>query len=201
VRSSSVLIADVGQNPDLIEQSLAVLQAGLGEGFIMKERFLEYAVPRTWKPFRGALVALDENTHAVLGALTIEIVDAKALTASFLDSYELVRKDIDEARLHGGNTGLIKSIAVSQAHHGRGIATQLIAVGINELARHGAERFYSLAWESRQSGCHLCGVLASLGFREVRRIERFWYRDSLATGYACLMCGNPCECAVRVMVK
>ena len=45
------------------------------------------------------------------------------------------------------------------------------------------------------------GPLTAVGFRASRRIERFWYQDSLAHGYACPACGNPCECAVRVMVR
>ncbi|HLY32873.1 MAG TPA: GNAT family N-acetyltransferase [Ktedonobacterales bacterium] len=199
--NSDVPIAVVGQNPALIEHSLAVLQAGLGQGFITKQYFLRYVAPQPRKPFRRALVALDEATTSVLGVLTIEIVGAKALRASFLDSYELARADANIRLLRPGKTGLIKSIAVSPAHQGRGVATQLIAHGMKELANQGAEHLYSLAWVSGQSGCHLCGVLTALGFREIREIERFWYQDSLANGYTCLVCGHPCECAVRVMIQ
>lgn len=198
---SNVSIAAIGQNAGSVEQAMAVMQAGLGAEFITRDGFLRYAAPPTRGPFRQALVALDDATQRVLGVLTIEIVGAQALRASFLDSYDLVRGDEDVRLLRPARTGLIKSIVVDPAYQGRGIATQLIRHGVQALAERGAEHCYSLAWESKQYGCHLCSVLTALGFRTVWRIERFWYQDSLAQGYSCVLCGRPCTCAVHVMVR
>lgn len=186
------------------EQALATLRDGLGAGFITREGLLRYAAPDTrepFEPFRGALAATDDATGAVIGALTIEIVDAESFRASFLHSYDLARANETITRLASEPTGLIKSIAVAPSARGRGVATSLIGAGMRALAERGARRYYSLAWVSPQRGCGLCGVLAALGYRSVRRIERFWYRDSLASGYRCPACGQPCECAVEVMVR
>lgn len=185
----------------VFEQALATLRDGLGAGFITRESLRRYVTPDAREPFRGALVATDDATGAVIGAVTVEIVSADGLRASFLHNYDLVRDDERIARLASEPTGLIKSIAVAPSARGRGVATSLIDAGMRSLAEHGARRYYSLAWVSRQRGCGLCGVLAALGFRGARRIERFWYRDSLADGYHCPACGQPCECAVEVMVR
>ncbi|MEO7002382.1 MAG: GNAT family N-acetyltransferase [Ktedonobacterales bacterium] len=196
-----IAIAAVEDNPARIGQSLAVLQAGLGQGFISREQLLTYAAPQTGIPFRGALVAIEPATGSVIGVLTIEIVGAEALQASFLGSYDLVCADVAIRLLRPDSTGLIKSISVSPAYRGRGVASQLIERGLAELAAHGAEHTYSLAWTSKRDGCPLCGVLTAAGFRAVRRIERFWYNDSIANGYICPADDNPCECAVQVMLR
>ncbi|HUY76175.1 MAG TPA: GNAT family N-acetyltransferase [Ktedonobacterales bacterium] len=199
--ASNVSIAVVGPNPAHIEQALSVLQEGLGDEFITREHVMRYGAPPTRRPFRRALVALDDATQSVLGVLLIEIVGATALRASFLHSYDLVRHEADIQLFRPGRTGHIASIVVAPANQGRGIATQLVRHGVQELTDHGAEHCYSLAWTSEQHGCHLCGVLTSVGFRSVRCIERFWYQDSLIHGYSCVLCGRPCTCAVHVMVR
>lgn len=196
-----ISIDPVGDTPARIAQSLAVLQAGLGDGFISREQLLAYSEPEKAIPFRNALAAIENATGNVIGVLTIEIVGAEALQASFLDSFALTRSDAAIRQLRPDHTGLIKSIAVSPAHRGRGVAGSLIERGLAELAAHGAEHIYSLAWTSKRDGCLLCGVLMSAGFRAVQRIERFWYNDSIASGYICPADGNPCECAVQVMIR
>ena len=193
--------SDAARFEQVFEQALAALRDGLGAGFITGEGLRRYVTPDAREPFRGALVATDDATGAVIGALMVEIVDAEGFRASFLHSYDLARADEAIVRLASEPTGLIKSIAVAPAARGRGVATSLISAGMRALAERGARRYYSLAWVSRQRGYGLCGVLTALGFRGARRIERFWYRDSLASGYRCPACGQPCECTVEVMVR
>lgn len=201
MNTPNITLDVVGATPERIEQALAVLHAGLGRGFISQDQLLTYAAPRAASPFRQALAASDGATGRVIGVLMFEIVEAVALRASFLDSYEQVRADASLRLLRAGHAGLIKSIAVSPAYQGRGIASALMARSLSELASHGAERAYSLAWASKEHGCQLCGVLAAAGFRVARRIERFWYEDSVINAYSCPVCGNPCECAAQVMVR
>ncbi len=198
---SAISVVALERDSARIEEALTVLQAGLGDEYITRAEFLRYVAPEPGSPFRQALMAVDDASQDVVGALLIEIVDADALRASFLGSYAMVRDDSAIGPLRPGRTGLIKSIVVAPEHQGRGIATRLIGHGVRTLTERGAEHCYSLAWESRQNGCHLCGVLTALGFRAVRRIERFWYQDSLTQGYACVLCGRPCTCAVRVMIR
>lgn len=199
--ASPFTIGPVGSDGKRVAQALAVLREGLGHDFITDVRFRWYAeAPGDAERFRAALAATDEATGGVIGALTIEIVDALAISESFLDHDALVRDDVELRLLQPGATGLIKSIAVAADAQGRGVATALIAQGIRALAERGASHFYSLAWVSDERGCALCGPLLALGFRPARRIERFWYDDSLAKGYRCPSCGNPCQCAAQVMV-
>lgn len=197
----NISIGVVGDDPAHLEQALAVLHGGLGLGFIRQEELLTYTVPKTAQPYRGALAAREGATGRVIGVLMLGIVDEAALRASFLDSYEQMRADAATASLRPGHSGLIKSIVVSPAYQGRGIASALIARGLADLTAHGAEHTYSLAWESNEYGCQLCGVLTAAGFHTVRRIERFWYNDSIVNAYMCPVCGNPCTCAVRVMIR
>lgn len=196
-----ISIGAVGEDVVRIDQSLAVLREGLGRGFITTERFRQYAASRVGNPFRSALAATDNATGRVVGVLTIEIVDAKAIRESFLEHYERFKTNADIRLLQFETTGLIKSIAVSPALRGSGVATALIKHGMHDLAEHGANHYYSLAWVSKQQGCALGGVLRALGFRRAQHIERFWYHDSLANGYRCPSCGNPCECSVDVMIR
>lgn len=203
--ASPIAIGNVGENTARIEQSLAVLWEGLGQGYISDERLRWYAAPsgeaHGKASFRSALAATDTASGQVIGVLTSEIVDASALRASFLQHENLLQQDADMRLLQPGATGLIKSIAVAPASQGRGVATGLITRALRDLAEHGAAHSYSLAWSSKQRGCALCGVLTALGFRSVRRIERFWYSDSLANGYLCPACGNPCDCSAQVMIR
>jgi ribosomal protein S18 acetylase RimI-like enzyme len=147
------------------------------------------------------LAATDSATGSVIGVLLVEIVGARAIRESFLQHYALVSQDADIRLLQPEATGLVKSIAVSASSRGRGVATALIAQGMRELAAHGANHCYSLAWTSKQQGCALCGILTALGFRRVRQIERFWYHDSIANGYLCPSCGHPCVCSAQVMIR
>lgn len=194
------IIAPVSDDPWRVAQALAMLRDALGQAFITDERFAWYAATGGDSPYRAALAATDATTGAVVGALTVEIVDAAALRASFMDSYTLARAHAEVRALQPGRTGLIKSIAVAPEQRGRGVARALIARGLAGLAAHGAERSYSLAWESARDGCLLCGTLAAAGFARVTRLERFWYQDSVAQGYVCPACGHPCVCAAWVIV-
>lgn len=199
-----VAIAAVGREPARVAAALAILRAALGQGYISDAGFLRYAAPRApraSRPYRAALAALDEASGEVVGALTVEIVARRALRASFMDSYDAARATPEIASLQPGRAGLIKSIAVTPASRGRGVATALIMRGLRDLEAHGAERCYSLAWESGRDGCLLCGALTSAGFREVARLERFWYQDSVTHDYICPACGHPCVCAARVMLR
>jgi N-acetylglutamate synthase-like GNAT family acetyltransferase len=196
-----ISIGVIGDDGVRIDQALAVLREGLGQGYITNEQFRRYAGRHGERAFRSVLTATDNGTGRVIGVLTIEIVDARAIGESLLDHYEHVRMTAEIRRLQSGSTGLIKSIAVSTAYRGRGVATALIARGIQDLAEHGANHIYSLAWMSQEHGCALCRVLSALGFRSVWRIERFWHHDSLVNGYHCPACGNPCECSAHVMIR
>ncbi|HEX2347636.1 MAG TPA: GNAT family N-acetyltransferase [Ktedonobacterales bacterium] len=192
-----------------IAQTLALLQDGLGEGYITREALLRFvasaaelaATSAAREPFQRALVATDDATEEVVAALLVEVLAAEALRASFLESYELVCADPAIQRLERAPVGFIKSIVVAPAARGRGAARSLIAAGMQALADHGAQGYYSLAWVNQRAGCQLCGALAALGFRSAQRIERFWYQDSVARGYQCPACAGPCECAVEVMLR
>lgn len=191
-----------------IAQTLALLQDGLGAGYITRDALLRFVAPAATptapsgsEPFQRALVATDDTTEEVIAALLVEIVAAEALRASFLGSYDLLRADPAMQRLERAPVGFIKSIVVAPAARGQGVARSLLAAGMQALADHGAQGYYSLAWVNQRAGCQLCGVLAALGFHSARRIERFWYQDSVARGYHCPACAGPCECAVEVMVR
>ncbi|MFI5278554.1 MAG: hypothetical protein ACHQ1E_14870, partial [Ktedonobacterales bacterium] len=90
---SNISIEVAGDDPARVEQALAVLRGGLGDGFITDAGFMRYVAPPAGDPFRRALTAIDTATGRVAGALTDEIVAAEAIAASFLRSYELVRAD------------------------------------------------------------------------------------------------------------
>lgn len=192
-----------------IAQTLALLQDGLGAGYITREALLRFVAPAdepvggpaAREPFQRALVATDDATKEVIAALLVEVVAAETFRASFLVSYELIRADLAIQRLERTSVGFIKSIVVAPATRGRGVARSLLATGMQALADHGAQGYYSLAWVNQRAGCQLCGVLAALGFHSARRIERFWYQDSVARGYQCPACAGPCECAVEVMLR
>lgn len=191
-----------------IAQTLALLHDGLGAGYITREALLRFVAPAVTpsapderEPFQRALVATDDATDEVVAALLVEVVAAGAFRASFLGSYALIRADPAIQRLERAPVGFIKSIVVAPVARGRGVARSLIAAGMQALADHGAQGYYSLAWVSQRAGCQLCGVLAALGFRSARRIERFWYQDSVGRGYQCPACAGPCECAVEVMLR
>lgn len=199
---SVATLAEVGSNAKRGAQALAILRDGLGQGFISDERFLRYTTSDGAQPYRAALTATDDASGEVIGALLIEIVDEAVLRASFLDSADLALAHPTIASLEPGPTGLITSIAVAPAARGRGVARALIQRGLRELAAHGAEHAYALAWERADTrDCMLCGALTANGFHFALRLDNFWRRDSLAHGYACPACGHPCRCAARVMVR
>lgn len=197
----SALEGDSARAEWQIAQALTLLQDGLGAGYTTREGVLRFVAPAARELFQGALVATDEATDEVIGALLIEIVAVDEFRASFLGSYELLRADPTIQRLEGAPVGFIKSIVVAPAARGRGVARRLLATGMRALADHGAQGYYSLAWVNRRAGCELCGALTALGFRSARRIERFWYQDSVTRGYRCPACAGPCECAVEVMIR
>lgn len=194
-----IVIAPVGAEPERVAGALAVLRAALGQAYISDAAFMVYAAEQRARPYRAALAA-DVASGAVVGALTVEIVGARALRESFMDSEGQAQAYEAVSALQPGRTGLIKSIAVAPEYRGRGVAKALIQRGLRELAAHGAERCYSLAWESARDGCMLCGALTAAGFERVALLERFWYQDSLTRGYVCPACGHPCVCAAWVMV-
>jgi len=173
---------------DDIEDALALYDKYLGE---------DYIDPETISLF------ISEDTGYALGCFNPERQLVAAVLASYLSDETVLRASIPVEhretcqgflRLKKENsTVFLKSIITSLNYRKLGLASRLVENVDCWAESLGAGRVLSIGWEDR-SGCHIQRTLEHLSYKSLGRVERFWLEDSLAHGYSCPTCGNPCHC-------
>ncbi len=185
----------------------------MGVGWFRPEAVAKY-VARTKHPgatARFGLVARDvvqaagsssDESGPIAAALLAQVITpGTALAESFVAGYDEVADDPRVVRLNQAPAGLITAVAVEPRARQRGIASSLLARGVDEMARRGARGFYALAWTTQARGCHLGGVLARHGFETVRRFEEPYRDFSLRYNCHCPFCGQPCRCSAWLYIR
>ena len=195
----NIIITPLSRGSADIDAALVVLNDSLGAGYVSSADLAAYIAPTSTKKL--CLIAKDRTTNAVIGVVTAEIVDAARLRLTLLDNYDAVQHEEPVRRLHDHITGLIKSVAVVRAARKNGVGTALVRQAMEALGQHGARAFYAIGWITDDAGCHIQGVLEALRFTPVRRLDRFWYNDSIAHQYDCPQCGRPCRCAAMLLIR
>lgn len=201
VRAIDFNIVPLTRGEHDIRQALDILRSNLGERYVSHEDLEKYISDGNAAVIkRIALVAKNRKNQEIIGVLLVEVVTNDRLEASLLESYQSIRHEPYMYQLRNQTTGLIKSIAVDSQARGSGVATELVKTAMQDLNRRGVKSFYSIGWVTEEKGCHVQGVLESLGFECVQKFERFWYTDSRKNGYDCPTCGHPCKCSALLFV-
>lgn len=95
----------------------------------------------------------------------------------------------------------LKSIVVKSIYRRQLIASHLIGQLEKSALEYKASGIYADAWATP------IGITSGLlfdkaGYKELKRIENFWYDDSLLEGYQCKECGiAPCCCSAVIYYK
>lgn len=175
----------VATRPGEITDLLPVLRIAddqLGEGYVSEQHFLK----------------TDESDRSFLF-----VAELDGRVAGF--AVGLVRRP-DEVRTMmkvplprhlslADQIGVIKTVAVAPAHHGRGIGTRLAEATVEEFRRRGVRALCSVAWK-RGDRVNIRGVLERQGFAPFAEVQDFWRDESVQEGFACPECGAPpCGCA------
>jgi ribosomal protein S18 acetylase RimI-like enzyme len=179
-----------------IPEALALLGEALGHRYVTSESLHRFARKQE------ATCAYVAQTAGglIVGAATGMVVDPKKLeTAVPTGSGEAVRRLVPEVEYH--RVGVLKSVAVSPSAQSRGVGTALAREVTKHLWSDHATCALSFGWYD-EDGCHIQGVVESLGFHKQGELSEFWHQDSIEHNYECPSCGSPCVCtAVTFLAK
>jgi ribosomal protein S18 acetylase RimI-like enzyme len=123
-------------------------------------------------------------------------------TPTQLDEYLHVDMDeLPEAMRAPDKISVIRTIAVSEEYHGRGIGTELIQNSIDHCRQKESNVICSIGW--REDGqVNIGGVLERLDFNRIAEYDEYWKEHSLEEGYSCQSCGDPpCTCSAVLFAK
>lgn len=187
----NLTIAPLAAGGKVADDALTLLWGGLGTGYIEAQEFRAYQQGRGNGVALGAF-ATDELVGVLLGRL-LALEEASAFET-------LARQAGSPAVLALPTVGILQSFVVKHTHRGQGVGTELCQEAIRHLRQSGATCLLALSWESG-AGKSSRGLLDRLGLKVVARLEEFWRDDSLARGYHCPRCGNPCRCAALLHVR
>lgn len=98
-------------------------------------------------------------------------------------------------------TGMLKTMAVQNAHTKQGIGTKLVSHILDILVQDGIKEIYSIGWK-KDGKVSIGNILLRHGFKQHRNVENYWFEDSILKNYDCALCGPPpCRCHAAIFVK
>jgi GNAT superfamily N-acetyltransferase len=170
--------------PDSFAQVRQIADAELGRNYLSK----------------ADLTAFVEESDLAIGSVALwhgQVVGfclARVMERSDLAAYLHVSdKKLPSFPSLSGRVCVIKTIVVDSGHQQHGIGHRLVADCIKTARERQIGEFCSVAWKSGQT-INIDGVLTSFGMKNHREIPDYWTADSLAKGFSCPTCGNPCHC-------
>ena len=175
----------VTTRPGVPDDLLAVLQISdeqLGEGYVGADDL------RRTDEAERSFIHVAELDGRLVGF-------AVGLVRSPEEVRELMRVPLPRHLALAGEVGVVKTVAVAPAFHGRGIGTRLTDACITEFRRRGVRALCSVAWK-RGETVNIRGVLERRGFARFAEVPDYWTDDSVREGLRCPECGDPpCRCA------
>ena len=170
-----------GQSADLLPV-LMIADDQLGEGYVSEEFFLK----------------TDESDRSFIKVAEVDgklVGFAIALVRDPDEIREMLRVSIPRHLSRADSIGVIKTIAVAPAQHGRGIGTRLAESCVEEFRRRGVRAVCSIAWK-RGAKVNIRGVLERQGFLSFAEVPDYWREESMRDGFDCPECGTPpCQCS------
>lgn len=94
---------------------------------------------------------------------------------------------------------IIQTIAIHPKYQRQGYATKLLYYIINQINTKfkGVNVFYP-CWNEPTS-LAFCNSLKGYAFSAIKKIDDYWYHDSIVNKYRCAKCGNPpCRCSLQL---
>lgn len=128
------------------------------------------------------------NLGAFIQEQLVGFLFLKVVTNGSLDHLSGVPESSGEPLL------VFNTIAVDAFWQRNGVGTMLLNQAMQIASNECINRGLFIAWINLE-GVVLHSVLTRLGFVRDKRIERYWFEDSLKKKYGCVKCGlPPCLC-------
>jgi hypothetical protein len=162
-----------------------------GKGFITSEYVKNHIDSHKKKGF----VAITKD-NKIAAYILIEFINQKKIS-------QIILKEKDWFKYYFQDyvtLTLIKHIAVNYSFQNKGIATSLIN-HIQNKTICSSDIICCLAWVKKNK-TSLKNVLIKNNFLFIRKINNYWFNDSINKKYYCSFCGfPPCKCSVEVHIK
>ena len=175
----SVLIAPLA--PNAYEAARALIAAELGAGYVT------LGDVRTHADREGGC-----GFVAMIGDRVCGVVLAGPATPRDVKAAARARLKLP------GPAAEVHTIAVAPDARRRGVARRLLTRALASLAEQGFADTLAVVWLSGAN--ESTALFRSAGFTSVGKSPRHWYEDSIARGYDCPLCGNPCRCDAELWV-
>lgn len=185
-------IAELGL--EHIDSAFELLNKYLGEDFLSHSEIVEYVV----SPNRKAIGAFSDNgklVSVIIGSILTPQELLKYVPSDFENYIANLSQLKSEVEI-----GLLKSMSTEDSYRGIGIGGMLTEYLTEAMANEGINKIVAFGWED-SAGCHIEGTLLRAGYERIKRIEKFWYNDSIENQYSCPTCGNPCKCSAVLFIK
>jgi len=182
----------VNAKKEHITQIAAISDKELGEGFLNYDDIMEKI--------------LDKNSHICKVALIDKLVAGFCLSKIVNQSEICDYLRVDQANLpeyvnRADKIGVLKTIAVHNDFHRRGVGHALTLAACNDLIARDIQALSSIAWKNGEQ-INADRVLSTIGLRPHIEIKSYWEADGIKNNYNCSACGPPpCKCSAVLYFK
>ncbi len=137
----------------------------------------------------------DENSFVVAAIKNESIISVGVAQLIHDFEFYLPFDSSITTELENKKVGSFSTLCVHEDYQGKGIGQKLSQLRLQWLREKKCEVVLGVSWVSLKA--HTSDrVFEKLGFRKVRRVEKFFVQWSLKKPFICPTCGNPpCECA------
>jgi len=143
-----------------------------------------------------AIILIFEENKEILGFSLFEIIDNDRLKLELKTLY----KKLDKKIKNSNNFGFLNIVAVKEKSKGKGIGSLLTLETIDKVKQQNIKYTFSLAWQNKTK-INIGNILLRSGFKQLQKIENYYYEDSIAKKYSCPTCGEPpCKCSAIVYI-
>ena len=181
VRKSIEVSALEAVDLPLIDAALRLMNRTHGEGLFDRD----YLVQRIRSP----------DTVVLIGYLGSEFVAVgyAEIVKSF-DYFKPFDADIETRQKHQ-RVGLLRTLSVMESFQGQGIGQQMTRRRMEWMHEQRCQTILGVSWVSGQA--HTSSrVFEKLGFRKVKEVEKFFYKEAIKHPFDCPGCKKqPCECS------
>lgn len=183
-----LLIRNTDGSRSELEQAVALLNSGLGEGYY------------TLNQMSDALLN-EKGSFLLVAMLNADLAGVFFGEVSRPDNESPVITKVRNAGfvLPTCYIGLMRGLLVSAKYRNAGVGNALFVSSITEFVKRDVHCLVGTLWNHPQNAVKT--FFLNNGFAFLGQVTRFWWADSVQYQFACPVCGNPCQCSASIYLK
>lgn len=183
-----LLIRNTDGSRSELEQAVALLNSGLGEGYYTIHQVSEEILNGKGSFLLVAMLNTD-MAGVFFGEVSHPGNESAVITKVRNSGFVLPISPI----------GLMRGLVVSEKYRNAGVGSTLFKLSITEFVKRDFHCLVGTLWNHPQNAVEL--LFLNNGFAYLGTIKDFWRADSIQYHFVCPICGYPCKCSASIYLK